>query len=111
MLYGYKWTSINGEEFEERSHAGQVWLQKTEDLTDQQWFKAVSACEKRSSDRARDGQKNWPPSYEEFVTYAKENENRGKVFVSRLPEPKEIKSKRKREALKKLDKIKSIFDE
>ena len=116
-LYGYKWTSANGEEFEERTHVGRVWIDKTKDLTDEDWFRAVDRCEKEVRDRTKTGDESWPPSYEVFVTYAKES-RKSKYwngapgeFVHRLPEPKEAKEERKTRGRERIGTIRSIFDE
>ena len=111
-LYGYKWTSANGEEFEPRSHVGRVWIDKTQDLTDEDWFKAVDRCEKEVRDRTKTGEESWPPSYEVFVTYAKESRNRAhKLFIPRLPESKEDKEARKARNRERIGTIRALFDE
>ncbi len=111
-LYGYKWTSINGEEFDENSHVGQVWLSKTQALNNDDWFRAVDRCEKEVRDRTKTGEDSWPPSYEVFVTYAKESRGGAyKLFKPSLPEPKEDKEARKAASREKLRRIQSIIDE
>ena len=112
LLYGYKWTSTNGEEFDERTHAGQVWLAKTADLTNEEWFKAVDRCEKEVTDRLKTGDDCWPPSYQEFISYATEFRNRAhKVFTPRLPESKEAKEERKARGRERIGTLRAIFDE
>lgn len=111
-LYGYKWTSANGEEFDERSHVGQVWLAKTAHLENEDWFKAVDRCEKEVRDKTKTGDECWPPSYEVFLTYATEARNRAhKLFVPRLPESKEAKEERKARGREKCSALRSMFDD
>jgi len=111
-LYGYKWTSANGEEFEGRSHVGRVWIDKTKDLSDEDWFRAVDRCKKEVRDRTKTGDESWPPSYEVFIAYAQEARNRAhRIFVPRLPESKESKEERKARGREKISGIRSIFDE
>lgn len=112
LLYGYKWTSVNGEEFDHETQAGQLWIRKTKELSKEEWFKAVDRCEQEVREKTRIGDESWPPSYEEFIAYATEHRNRAhKLFTPSLPQPPEIRSKRKRLALESLDKIKSMLDE
>lgn len=112
MLYGYKWTSVNGEEFDERSHAGQVWINKTADLDNDDWFKAVDRCEKEIREKTKTGDECWPPNYEEFVTYARESRNAAhRLFKPSLPEPKEVKAARKERGKEHCRRLLSIFDE
>jgi hypothetical protein len=112
MLYGYKWTSINGEEFDERSHAGQVWLNKTAHLTDQQWFKGVERCEKEMQSKLKTGDEVWPPSYIQFVEFCNErNTGANRRFTFSLPEPEDVKRERKERGLQHTARILSIFDD
>ena len=111
-LYGYKWTSANGEEFDERSHVGQVWLAKTEKMENEDWFKAVDRCEKEVRDRTKTGDESWPPSYEVFLTYATEARNQAhKMFKPRLPEPKEDREARKESGRRRCSALRAIFDD
>ena len=112
MLYGYKWTKVNGEEFAERTHAGQVWIAKTEELTDEEWFAAVDRCEREVRQNTKIGDDSWPPSYEEFVAYARDSGNKAyKRFTFGLPEPETVRKDRKNRGRQACEKLLSIFDE
>ena len=121
-LYGHKWISREGEfPANENGHIDKghpniygfrVWFDAVKDLSDEQWRRGVDRIEKNIREKAKIGDESWPPSYEEFIAYATEHRNRAhKYFAPSLPQPPEIRSKRKRLALESLDKIKSMLDE
>lgn len=116
-IYGYKWTSANGEAFDYKSHVGQVWMAKTAHLEEEDWFKAVERCEKDVRDKSKIGEEFWPPNYEVFVLYATESRNpkywngAPGEFVHRLPEPEEVKEERKARGRERCGAIRAIFDD
>tara|TARA_R110002020_G_scaffold461823_4_gene681009 strand:+ start:6836 stop:7045 length:210 start_codon:yes stop_codon:yes gene_type:complete len=55
----------------------------------------------------------WPPSYAEFIGYAKQKptERSYKLFHRALPVPPEVQERRKEIALKNCENLLSLFDE
>jgi len=113
-LYGYKWTSTMGETGGDlrKSFHFNMWLDKTRELTLDQWQKGVDRCEANLRQSGKTGDECWPPSYAEFLGFCDE-ESKGiyKVFPAVLPESAEYKSKRKRAAEKGIKRLNSIFDD
>ena len=110
-LYGYKWTSKEGE-LDTESYGFKLWLSETSHLTDEQWKRGVKRCEDEMRAKVKIGDESWPPSYVEFVEYCNEKPNGTfKRFTFALPEPEEIKQQRKERGLEHTTKILSIFDD
>lgn len=113
-LYGYKWTSKEGESDSDLldSYNFKLWLDKTVHLTNDQWRRGVDRCENDLRHSARRGDDCWPPSYAEFIGFCDESKTGiYKMFPKELQESDEDKSKRKREAEKGIKRLNSIFDD
>lgn len=109
-LYGYKWTSKEGE-LDVDSYGFKLWFKETEHLTDEQWRRGVKRCEDEMRDRVKCGDESWPPSYVEFVEYCNEKKNGTfKRFTFALPEPEKVKIERKKKGIEHTKKLLSIFD-
>jgi hypothetical protein len=113
-LYGYKWTSREGEvDIDLPDSLGfKLWLEKTGHLTNEQWKKGIDRCEKNLRYAARSGDDCWPPSYAEFIGYCDETSSgMYKLFKISTPESKERKNKRRAKGRQECKKLLSIFDD
>lgn len=121
-LYGHKWVSKEGDfpiDDQGRIDKGhpniygfRVWFDAVKHLTDEQWKRGVDRVQSNIREAAKIGDESWPPSFEEFVTYATENRNSAhKYFMRGLPEPKEVKEARKERGREECKKLLSIFDD
>jgi hypothetical protein len=70
-IYSYKWTSVNGESFDEvNEDVKKEWIRETLHLDVDGWQRALSRCKSNAVRAARDRTELWPPSYIEFVGYS-----------------------------------------
>ncbi len=49
----------------------QRWCKKTDHLTEEEWTKGFNELERRMTADAGNGRESWPPSYAEFIGYAR----------------------------------------
>lgn len=70
QIYGQRWLSQEGEIKNSRGSFCVnflVWCEKTETLTDQQWWNGVRSAEMAVTFAAMRGETAWPPTYAEFL--------------------------------------------
>lgn len=110
-LYGYKWTSKEGE-LDPRSYGFRLWCEKTEEIPRDDWIRGFDRCESDLRHSAKVGDECWPPSYAEFVGFC-DAPKKPKYFFNGglLPEPPELKEARMERGRAHMDKLKGIFDE
>ena len=109
-LYGYKWTSKEGE-LDTESYGFKLWLSETSHLTDDQWERGVKRCEDEMRAKVKIGDESWPPSYVEFVEYCNEKKNAAfRRFKFGLPEPECVIRERKEKGVKHTRRILDMFD-
>ena len=112
-LYGYKWTGKEGE-LDVRSYGFKLWCEKTDDLGDDQWLRALNRCEKDLINAGKEGREMWPPSYAEFIGFAqpeKAPSGAYRVFAPALPISDDMKASRKAAAEKGCQKLMSMFED
>ncbi len=116
QLYGHKWHSAQGDKLTEKNDFSTnfiLWCKKTAHLSEKQWRNGFEKLEFEVQEAGRRGKQVWPPSYAEFIGMCEIDPGASahKLFVPRLPEPKEVKSERKEKGRQRMDSIKSLFDE
>ena len=69
FLFPNKWESSQGELVVDGvpSEGFLIWLNKTSELTDDQWKLGVESLEKLVERNSTNGKESWPPSYAEFL--------------------------------------------
>ena len=76
----------------------------------------MARCEQLVQDAAaRSAGTPWPPSYAEFIGYCKPQKepkepNEPKYFAKALPEPDEVKQKRRETGKKQCERLLGMFD-
>ena len=115
-LYGYKWTKKEGklEDVDEDSYSFNLWCEKTECLSNDEWLRALNRCEKDLISAGKEGREMWPPSYAEFIGFAqpeKAPSGSYRVFAPALPISDEMKASRKAAAEKGCQNLMSMFED
>lgn len=97
-----------------------MWCEKTDGLTKEEFLRGIESLESEMQNMAQKGEDSFPPTYAKFVGLCKEPEkikNEGYYggatnhFTPRgehcLPEPKEMRDKRKAKGAARVDSLKS----
>lgn len=89
-----------------------LWARKLYGLTTQDIARGFEILERRAKTAGANGEEMWPPSYAEFAGMCEEARPIAahKVFPRSLPEPENLKSKRKKAGEHELAKLRAMFD-